>query len=215
MMQGLSLGGEYGSSATYLSEVAGRQRRGFFSSFQYVTLIAGQLVASVVLLVLQFSMSEARPGGLGLADPVRDRRRAGAGRLLHPPPAHRDRELRQRQGSGRAALERREPVPRSSEGGVAGDGAHRRRHLGLLRLHHLHAEIPGQHVGLRPRDGEPGDDRGPVRLHVPAAARRSAVRPGRAQAGDDRLRPARRDRHGAALHRAGERRRIPMPPSRW
>ncbi|MGQ0661289.1 MFS transporter [Sphingosinicella sp.] len=59
MMQGLSLGGEYGSSATYLSEVAGRQRRGFFSSFQYVTLIAGQLVASVVLLVLQFSMSEA------------------------------------------------------------------------------------------------------------------------------------------------------------
>jgi MHS family alpha-ketoglutarate permease-like MFS transporter len=59
MLQGLSLGGEYGSSATYLSEVAGRQRRGFFSSFQYVTLIAGQLVASVVLLVLQFSMPEA------------------------------------------------------------------------------------------------------------------------------------------------------------
>jgi MHS family alpha-ketoglutarate permease-like MFS transporter len=59
MLQGLSLGGEYGSSATYLSEVAGRHRRGFFSSFQYVTLIAGQLVASVVLLVLQFSMSEA------------------------------------------------------------------------------------------------------------------------------------------------------------
>lgn len=58
MLQGLSLGGEYGSSATYLSEVAGRQRRGFFSSFQYVTLIAGQLVASVVLLILQFSMSE-------------------------------------------------------------------------------------------------------------------------------------------------------------
>ncbi len=59
MMQGLSLGGEYGSSATYLSEVAGRKRRGFFSSFQYVTLIAGQLVASIVLLILQFSMSEA------------------------------------------------------------------------------------------------------------------------------------------------------------
>ena len=59
MLQGLSLGGEYGSSATYLSEVAGRHRRGFFSSFQYVTLIAGQLVASIVLLVLQFSMSEA------------------------------------------------------------------------------------------------------------------------------------------------------------
>jgi len=59
LIQGLSLGGEYGSSATYLSEVAGKQRRGFYSSFQYVTLISGQLTASAVLLILQFSMSEA------------------------------------------------------------------------------------------------------------------------------------------------------------
>ena len=58
MMQGLSLGGEYGASATYLSEMAGRQRRGFYSSFQYVSLIAGQLIALAVLLVLQFAMSE-------------------------------------------------------------------------------------------------------------------------------------------------------------
>ena len=58
MMQGLSLGGEYGASATYLSEMAGRQRRGFFSSFQYVSLIAGQLIALAVLLGLQFAMSE-------------------------------------------------------------------------------------------------------------------------------------------------------------
>ncbi len=59
MMQGLSLGGEYGASATYLSEMAGRERRGFYSSFQYVSLIAGQLIALAVLLVLQFAMSEA------------------------------------------------------------------------------------------------------------------------------------------------------------
>ena len=58
MLQGLSVGGEYGASATYLSEMAGRERRGFYSSFQYVTLIAGQLIALAVLLVLQFSMSE-------------------------------------------------------------------------------------------------------------------------------------------------------------
>jgi MFS transporter, MHS family, alpha-ketoglutarate permease len=53
LMQGLSVGGEYGASATYLSEMAGRNRRGFFSSFQYVTLIAGQLTAICVLLILQ------------------------------------------------------------------------------------------------------------------------------------------------------------------
>ncbi len=59
MMQGLSVGGEYGASATYLSEVAGRRRRGFYSSFQYVTLISGQLIALAVLIVLQQAMSEA------------------------------------------------------------------------------------------------------------------------------------------------------------
>jgi MHS family alpha-ketoglutarate permease-like MFS transporter len=53
VLQGLSLGGEYGSSATYLSEMATSRHRGFYSSFQYVTLIGGQLVALVVLLVLQ------------------------------------------------------------------------------------------------------------------------------------------------------------------
>jgi len=53
MVQGLSLGGEYGTSATYLSEIADRNHRGFYSSFQYVTLIGGQLCAIVVLLVLQ------------------------------------------------------------------------------------------------------------------------------------------------------------------
>ena len=49
IVQGLSLGGEYGASATYLSEVADPKRRGFYSSFQYVTLIGGQLSALLVL----------------------------------------------------------------------------------------------------------------------------------------------------------------------
>lgn len=53
LVQGLSLGGEYGTSATYLSEVAHEKHRGFFSSFQYVTLIGGQLLAVLVLLLLQ------------------------------------------------------------------------------------------------------------------------------------------------------------------
>jgi MHS family alpha-ketoglutarate permease-like MFS transporter len=53
IIQGLSLGGEYGTSATYLTEVADERHRGFYSSFQYVTLIGGQLCAIIVLLVLQ------------------------------------------------------------------------------------------------------------------------------------------------------------------
>ncbi|TGX50358.1 MFS transporter [Sphingomonas gei] len=59
LLQGLSVGGEYGASATYLSEMAGKKHRGFFSSFQYVTLISGQLVALLVLLVLQATLREA------------------------------------------------------------------------------------------------------------------------------------------------------------
>src|SRR5262245_28286800 len=53
VIQGLSLGGEYGTSATYLTEVADAKHRGFYSSFQYVTLIGGQLCAILVLLLLQ------------------------------------------------------------------------------------------------------------------------------------------------------------------
>ncbi|WP_424136444.1 MFS family transporter [Roseomonas chloroacetimidivorans] len=53
LIQGLSVGGEYGTSATYMSEVATQKHRGFFSSFQYVTLIGGQLLALLVLVVLQ------------------------------------------------------------------------------------------------------------------------------------------------------------------
>jgi MHS family alpha-ketoglutarate permease-like MFS transporter len=53
IVQGLSLGGEYGASATYLTEVAGEKHRGFYSSFQYVTLLGGQMCAIVILLLLQ------------------------------------------------------------------------------------------------------------------------------------------------------------------
>ena len=53
IIQGLSLGGEYGAAATYLSEIAPEGRRGFWSSFQYVTLYGGQLLALAFLLGLQ------------------------------------------------------------------------------------------------------------------------------------------------------------------
>ena len=65
MLQGLSVGGEYGSSATYLSEMATKDHRGFWSSFQYVTLISGQLLALLLLILLQNTLSETALGAWG------------------------------------------------------------------------------------------------------------------------------------------------------
>ena len=59
LLQGLSVGGQYGTTATYMSEVALKGQRGFFSSFQYVTLIGGQLFAVLVVVVLQQLFDEA------------------------------------------------------------------------------------------------------------------------------------------------------------
>jgi MFS transporter, MHS family, alpha-ketoglutarate permease len=59
LLQGLSVGGEYGVSANYLSEMASKNRRGFYSSFQYVTLIGGQLFALGIQLILQKVLSDA------------------------------------------------------------------------------------------------------------------------------------------------------------
>jgi MFS transporter, MHS family, alpha-ketoglutarate permease len=59
MAQGLSVGGEYGTSATYMSEVALAGKRGFYGSFQYVTLIGGQLLASLVIVLLGLALTKA------------------------------------------------------------------------------------------------------------------------------------------------------------
>ncbi|KEG19203.1 MFS family transporter [Bartonella bacilliformis] len=58
MLQGLSVGGEYGTTATYMSEIAIKNHRGFFSSFQYTTLIGGQLLASLVIFILALYLTE-------------------------------------------------------------------------------------------------------------------------------------------------------------
>jgi MHS family alpha-ketoglutarate permease-like MFS transporter len=65
LFQGLSLGGEYGASATYLTEVASRRYRGFWSSFIYVTLIGGQLTALLLLIVLQHLLSQSHMAAWG------------------------------------------------------------------------------------------------------------------------------------------------------
>ena len=58
LVQGFATGGEYGTSATYMSEAATRERRGFFSSFQYVTLVGGHVLAQFTLLVLDALLTE-------------------------------------------------------------------------------------------------------------------------------------------------------------
>jgi MHS family alpha-ketoglutarate permease-like MFS transporter len=86
IIQGLSLGGEYGTSATYLTEVADQKHRGFYSSFQYVTLIGGQLCAILVLLLLQqvFLTSEELKAW-GWRIPFVHRRAVGNHRPRHAP----------------------------------------------------------------------------------------------------------------------------------
>ena len=84
IIEGLSLGGEYGASATYLTEVADPRHRGFYSSFQYVTLIGGQLTAIIVLLLLQkVFLTPEQLKDWGWRIPLRDRRPARDLRRRH------------------------------------------------------------------------------------------------------------------------------------
>jgi hypothetical protein len=160
LLQGLSVGGEYGASATYMSEMAGKKRRGFWSSFQYVTLIMGQLVAALVLVILQNTL-QGGPGRVGLARPVLRRRGPGRGGVLDPH-RHRGERLapehqpairsaaarwpgwaaccwRRSRPWSRASPRRRSPRRRNTGGGAAG------RHLCG----------PGRAAGLAPSPRRP------------------------------------------------------------
>ncbi|WP_107082178.1 MFS transporter [Streptomyces caatingaensis] len=58
LLQGLSVGGEYAASATYLTEASAPGRRGFASSFQYVSMTAGQILGLGLLITLQHTLSK-------------------------------------------------------------------------------------------------------------------------------------------------------------
>ena len=149
LLQGLSLGGEYGTSATYLSEVATPHRRGFYSSFQYVTLTSGQLLALGVQIVLQQLLTRSRcmPGAGGSRSSSGRRRRdrhvaaAHDGRVGELQ-ARRQGEHRTRQLAGPARL---------SAGVPDRGGSDPRRHHRVLHVHHVHAEVHDQHG--RPAEG--------------------------------------------------------------
>ncbi|WP_419896991.1 MFS family transporter [Roseomonas sp. USHLN139] len=113
LLQGLSVGGEYGTSATYMSEVAVAGHRGFFASFQYVTLIGGQLLALLVVVILQslYSGDEIRawawriPFFIGAATAVIA---LFLRRALHETTTEEDRK---RQGAGTISLLLKHPKP--------------------------------------------------------------------------------------------------------
>ena len=85
LLQGLSVGGEYGASATYVSEMASKHHRGFWSGCLYVTLIGGQLAAVVLQVFLQSVLTEEQLYALGLADSLRGRCGTRDRRLLDSP----------------------------------------------------------------------------------------------------------------------------------
>ena len=84
LVQGFATGGEYGTSATYMSEAATANRRGFFSSFQYVTLVGGHVLAQLTLLIVISVLDADAVTRLGLADRLLHRRHRGAGGAVDP-----------------------------------------------------------------------------------------------------------------------------------
>ena len=196
MVQGLSVGGEYGTSATYMSEVALPGKRGFYASFQYVTLIGGQLLASLVVLIVQLLLSDAELRAWGWRIPFF----IGAVfavvalflRTTLTETSSADTRSRKEAGSLREIFRASYPgVPDRSR-------LYRRRIADLLHIHDLHAEVSDQHRAYERSDRERRDDRGAVHLHDHAAAIRSIFGPLRPQDLDAVVwRPCNRV-HGAA-----------------
>src|SRR5690606_21012643 len=60
LLQGLSIGGGTGITTAYLTEMSPPHRRGFYASFQYMTLVGGQIIALGLLVLLQnFVLTES------------------------------------------------------------------------------------------------------------------------------------------------------------
>lgn len=65
LLQGLSLGGEFASAATYLSEMAPKNKRGFYSSFMFFSSAIGILMASGLAWALTSSLTETQMSEYG------------------------------------------------------------------------------------------------------------------------------------------------------
>ena len=148
VVQGLSLGGEYGTSATYLTEVAAREASRLLLDVWYVTLIGGQLVAIVVLLLLQqvfLSADQLRAWGWRIPFVI--------GALLAVIALVMRRNLHETEDfiaakKGGATRDSPEGSPQLSARSDAGHRPDHGRHDRLLYLHHLYAEVLKLSVGL-------------------------------------------------------------------
>lgn len=195
LLQGLSIGGEYGCSATYLSEMATADRRGFYSSFQYVTLIGGQLIALTVLILLQqVFLTEAQISDWGWRIPFI------IGALCAVVAVYLRRNIEET-SAFKAKKTEQPPVnllaellrhPRAvlTVVGLTMGGYPR-----LLYLHDIHAEVPRQYGQDDQGRREPYLYRRLVLLHALATDCRSVIRPYRPPAYPDRIRCA-----GNSLH---------------
>ncbi len=65
LLQGLSLGGEFASAATYLSEMAPKEKRGFYSSFMFFSAAIGILMASSLAWLLTTILTEQQMSDYG------------------------------------------------------------------------------------------------------------------------------------------------------
>ena len=143
LLQGLSLGGEYATSATYLSEIAVSQHRGFYSSFQYVTLIGGQVLAALVLLIMQQLFTAAQLESWGWRVPfLIGALCATYGFYLRRNLAESEEFMQAAATKAGEPAARGVPPPARAVPGVRPDDG---RHGGVLHLQHLHADVPGQH----------------------------------------------------------------------
>ena len=188
-----------------MSEVAGKGHRGFYSSFQYVTLIGGQLLALLVLMVLQLALSpeDLRAWGWRIPFVIGALAAIVAMYLRRSLEETASAESDAPQGGGlarRACCSHKRAVH-------ARACLHHGRVALFLHLHDLHAEIPRQHRAYGSEDGEHRHDRRARALHVHAAGLRRALRSDRPQEQHDCLRRAGGARLGAYPLRRRKRRK--------
>jgi MFS family permease len=155
-----------------MSEVALKGQRGFFASFQYVTLIGGQLLAVSLVVILQQFLNEDELRAYGWRIPFVVGAVAAVISLFlrRSLKETSSKEMRENKDAGSIAA-----LFRSPQGSVHYcAGLHRWRFVDFLHLHHLHAEILGEHCRPARQDRQLHHDRRAVPLYVHATAVRHA-----------------------------------------